>query len=65
MPKLKNCPFCDSNEIRYDYEAYNGIIDSRLYVECKSCKSRFYIYGKTIQEAISCYNREMVEKEVK
>ena len=57
---LKECPFCGSDKIKYDLEAYNGTIDSRLYVECKNCESRFYAYGKTIQEAVSRYNREMV-----
>lgn len=60
MMYLKECPFCGSDNIKYDAEAYNGVIDSRLYVECNNCESRFYTYGKTIQEAISRYNREMV-----
>lgn len=58
--ELKECPFCGSDKIKYDAEAYNGTIDSRLYVECKKCESQMYVYGKTIQEAVSRYNREMV-----
>ena len=60
MNYIKECPFCGSNNLKHDAESYNGLIDSRLYVECKNCESRMYTYGKTLQEAIDRYNREMV-----
>lgn len=60
MITIKECPFCGSRNLNYDAEGYNGLIDSRLYVECKDCKSRMYTYGTTLQEAIARYNREMV-----
>lgn len=50
--KLNPCPVCGSINLKWDAEAYNG----RLYVECKDCETRFYLYGQNIQQAIDKYN---------
>lgn len=60
MITIKECPFCGSCNLDYDAEGYNGLIDSRFYVECKDCESRMYTYGTTLQDAIARYNREIV-----
>ena len=61
--KLNNCPVCGSDNIRYNEETYNGMIDSRLIVECNNCDTKVFTYGRNIQEARDRYNSICVYKE--
>lgn len=49
---LESCPFCKSKNLTYDGVEYNGLIDSRLYVECKNCKAGCIFTGNLFQKRL-------------